>query len=77
MSIAGANEDSTAHGAPGAEADGRPARQGEHNEEVLRELAVSDEEISEFNSRGVLVHARDTNCAPLPARSTPTRRSHT
>ena len=39
----------------------RPARQGEHNEEVLGELGFSDEAISDFTSRGVLVHACDTN----------------
>jgi crotonobetainyl-CoA:carnitine CoA-transferase CaiB-like acyl-CoA transferase len=40
----------------GPEPDRQPARQGEHNEEVLRELGYSDDEISNFTSRGVLVH---------------------
>jgi crotonobetainyl-CoA:carnitine CoA-transferase CaiB-like acyl-CoA transferase len=39
----------------GPEPDRQPARQGEHNEEVLRELGYSDDEISNFASRGVLV----------------------
>jgi crotonobetainyl-CoA:carnitine CoA-transferase CaiB-like acyl-CoA transferase len=42
----------------GAEPDRRPARQGEHNEEVLRELGFSDDEITEFTNSGVLVHTR-------------------
>jgi crotonobetainyl-CoA:carnitine CoA-transferase CaiB-like acyl-CoA transferase len=42
------------------EPDRQPARQGEHNEEVLRELGYNEDEISEFTDRGVLVHARDT-----------------
>jgi crotonobetainyl-CoA:carnitine CoA-transferase CaiB-like acyl-CoA transferase len=45
----------------GAEPDRQPARQGEHNEEVLHELGYSDDEISEFTNRAVLVHARDTH----------------
>jgi crotonobetainyl-CoA:carnitine CoA-transferase CaiB-like acyl-CoA transferase len=45
----------------GPEPDRQPARQGEHNEQVLRELGYSDEEITEFTNSGVLVHARDTN----------------
>jgi crotonobetainyl-CoA:carnitine CoA-transferase CaiB-like acyl-CoA transferase len=44
----------------GAEPDRQPARQGEHNEEVLHELGYSDEEISDFTNRGVVVHTRDT-----------------
>src|ERR1700692_348280 len=39
----------------------QPARQGEHNEEVLRELGCNEDEISEFTDRGVLVHTRDTH----------------
>ena len=46
---------------PGPEPDRQPARQGEHNDEVLRELGYSDDEIIDFISRGVLVHTRDTN----------------
>jgi crotonobetainyl-CoA:carnitine CoA-transferase CaiB-like acyl-CoA transferase len=42
------------------EPDRQPARQGEHNEEVLRELGYNEDEISEFTDRGVLVHTRDT-----------------
>jgi crotonobetainyl-CoA:carnitine CoA-transferase CaiB-like acyl-CoA transferase len=53
--------DATENVDTGPEPDRRPARQGEHNEEVLRELAFSDGEISDFTSRGVLVHAHDTN----------------
>jgi crotonobetainyl-CoA:carnitine CoA-transferase CaiB-like acyl-CoA transferase len=45
----------------GAEPDRQPARQGEHNEEVLHELGYSDDEISDFTNRAVLVHARDTH----------------
>jgi crotonobetainyl-CoA:carnitine CoA-transferase CaiB-like acyl-CoA transferase len=45
----------------GPEPDRQPARQGEHNEEVLRELGYGDGEITEFANRGVLVHAHDTN----------------
>ena len=45
----------------GPEPDRQPARQGEHNDEVLRELGYSDDEIIDFTSRGVLVHTRDTN----------------
>ena len=45
----------------GPEPDRQPARQGEHNEEVLRELGYSDDQIIDFTSRGVLVHTRDTN----------------
>src|ERR1700680_688043 len=44
----------------GPEPDRQPARQGEHNEEVLREFGYSDEEISNFTSRWVLVHNSDT-----------------
>jgi crotonobetainyl-CoA:carnitine CoA-transferase CaiB-like acyl-CoA transferase len=44
----------------GHETDRQPARQGEHNEEVLRELGYSDDEIIDFTKRGVLVHAGDT-----------------
>jgi crotonobetainyl-CoA:carnitine CoA-transferase CaiB-like acyl-CoA transferase len=43
------------------EPDRQPARQGEHNEEVLREFGYSDDEISEFTNSGVLVRTRDTN----------------
>ena len=43
------------------EPDRQPARQGEHNEEVLRELGYNEDEISEFTDRGVLVHTRDTH----------------
>jgi crotonobetainyl-CoA:carnitine CoA-transferase CaiB-like acyl-CoA transferase len=39
----------------------QPARQGERNEEVLRELGYSDDHICDFTNRGVLVHTRDTN----------------
>ena len=35
--------------------DRQPARQGEHNDEVLRELGYSDDEISDFTNRRVLV----------------------
>ena len=52
--------DATETGATG-EPDRQPARQGEHNEEVLRELGYNEDEISEFTDRGVLVHARDTH----------------
>jgi crotonobetainyl-CoA:carnitine CoA-transferase CaiB-like acyl-CoA transferase len=45
----------------GAEPDRQPARQGEHNEEVLHELGYSDDEIIDFTVRGVLVHAGDTH----------------
>jgi crotonobetainyl-CoA:carnitine CoA-transferase CaiB-like acyl-CoA transferase len=45
----------------GPEADRQPARQGEHNDEVLRELGYSDDEIIDFTARGVLVHNRETN----------------
>jgi crotonobetainyl-CoA:carnitine CoA-transferase CaiB-like acyl-CoA transferase len=45
----------------GPEPDRQPARQGEHNDEVLRELGYSDDEISEFANRGVLVHKSHTN----------------
>ena len=45
----------------GQEPDRQPARQGEHNEEVLRELGYSDDEISDFTNRAVLVHTRDTH----------------
>jgi crotonobetainyl-CoA:carnitine CoA-transferase CaiB-like acyl-CoA transferase len=44
----------------GHEPDRQPARQGEHNEEVLREFGYSDDEIIDFTKRGVLVHAGDT-----------------
>jgi crotonobetainyl-CoA:carnitine CoA-transferase CaiB-like acyl-CoA transferase len=44
----------------GPEPDRSPARQGEHNDEVLRELGYSDGEITEFANRGVLVHNSDT-----------------
>ena len=47
-------------GGPGAVA-GCTARQCEHNEEVLCKLGYSDEEISDFTDRGVLIHTRDTN----------------
>ena len=46
----------------GLEPDRQPARQGEHNEEVLREFGYSDDEITEFTNNGVLVRTRDTNC---------------
>jgi crotonobetainyl-CoA:carnitine CoA-transferase CaiB-like acyl-CoA transferase len=45
----------------GPEPDRRPARQGEHNEQVLRELGYGDDEISRFTDSGVLVHTRGTN----------------
>jgi crotonobetainyl-CoA:carnitine CoA-transferase CaiB-like acyl-CoA transferase len=45
----------------GQEPDRQPARQGEHNEEVLHELGYSDDDISDFTIRGVLVHAGDTH----------------
>jgi crotonobetainyl-CoA:carnitine CoA-transferase CaiB-like acyl-CoA transferase len=45
----------------GPEPDRQPARQGEHNDEVLRELGYSDDEITEFANRGVLVHKSHTN----------------
>jgi crotonobetainyl-CoA:carnitine CoA-transferase CaiB-like acyl-CoA transferase len=45
----------------GPEPDRQPARQGEHNEEVLRELGYSDDELSDFTNSGVLVHTGDTN----------------
>jgi len=44
----------------GAEPDRQPARQGEHNGEVLHELGYSDDEIIDFTKRGVLLHAGDT-----------------
>ncbi len=44
----------------GPEPDRRPARQGEHNEEVLRELVYRDDEITDFTADGVLVHNSDT-----------------
>jgi len=44
----------------GPEPDRQPARQGEHNEEVLREFGYSDDEITEFTNTGVLVRTRDT-----------------
>jgi crotonobetainyl-CoA:carnitine CoA-transferase CaiB-like acyl-CoA transferase len=44
----------------GPEPDRQPARQGEHNEEVLRELGYGDDEITNFTVRGVLVHNGDT-----------------
>jgi crotonobetainyl-CoA:carnitine CoA-transferase CaiB-like acyl-CoA transferase len=43
----------------GPEPDRQPARQGEHNDEVLREFGYSDDEISDFAARGVLVHHSD------------------
>jgi crotonobetainyl-CoA:carnitine CoA-transferase CaiB-like acyl-CoA transferase len=45
----------------GPEPDRQPARQGEHNEEVLREFGYSDDEITEFTNSGVLVRTRDTH----------------
>jgi crotonobetainyl-CoA:carnitine CoA-transferase CaiB-like acyl-CoA transferase len=45
---------------PGPEPDRRPARQGEHNDEVLRELGYSDDEITDFTAHGVLVRNSDT-----------------
>jgi len=45
----------------GPELDRQPARQGEHNEEVLREFGYSDDEITEFTNSGVLVRTRDTH----------------
>ncbi|MDT7763853.1 MAG: hypothetical protein QOC63_3273 [Mycobacterium sp.] len=45
----------------GPQPDRQPARQGEHNEEVLRELTFSDEEITDFTNRGVLVRPGDTH----------------
>ena len=45
----------------GQEPDRQPARQGEHNEEVLRELGYSDDEIIDFTQRGVVVQTRDTH----------------
>jgi crotonobetainyl-CoA:carnitine CoA-transferase CaiB-like acyl-CoA transferase len=44
----------------GPEPDRQPARQGEHNDEVLRELGYSEDEITEFTARGVLAHNSDT-----------------
>ncbi|MDT5289601.1 MAG: hypothetical protein QOF88_4490 [Mycobacterium sp.] len=44
----------------GPEPDRPPARQGEHNEVVLRELGYGDDEITNFTARGVLVHNSDT-----------------
>ena len=44
----------------GPEPDRQPARQGEHNEEVLREFGYGVDEISNFASRGVLLHHSDT-----------------
>ena len=38
----------------------QPARQGEHNDEVPRELGYSDTEIIDFTSRGCW-YTRDTN----------------
>jgi crotonobetainyl-CoA:carnitine CoA-transferase CaiB-like acyl-CoA transferase len=45
----------------GIQPNRQPARQGEHNQEVLRELGYNDEEIYGFTNSGVLVHTRDTN----------------
>ncbi|MDT5277117.1 MAG: hypothetical protein QOG95_4049, partial [Mycobacterium sp.] len=45
----------------GAEPDRQPARQGEHNEEVLHELGYSDDQIDDFTNRAVLLHTRGTN----------------
>jgi crotonobetainyl-CoA:carnitine CoA-transferase CaiB-like acyl-CoA transferase len=42
------------------EPDRQAARQGEHNEGVLRELGYTDDEIIDFTARGVLVHNSDT-----------------
>jgi crotonobetainyl-CoA:carnitine CoA-transferase CaiB-like acyl-CoA transferase len=44
----------------GPETNRQPARQGEHNDEVLHELGYNDGEITAFTNRGVLVYARDT-----------------
>jgi crotonobetainyl-CoA:carnitine CoA-transferase CaiB-like acyl-CoA transferase len=44
----------------GPEPDRQPARQGEHNEEVLQDLGYSDDEITNFTNSGVLVHNSDT-----------------
>jgi crotonobetainyl-CoA:carnitine CoA-transferase CaiB-like acyl-CoA transferase len=43
------------------EPDRQSARQGEHNEEVLRELGYDDDQITKLTNTGVLVHTRDTN----------------
>jgi crotonobetainyl-CoA:carnitine CoA-transferase CaiB-like acyl-CoA transferase len=51
----------TETGDTGPELDRQSARQGEHNEEVLRELGYSDDEISHFTHSGVVVHTRDTS----------------
>jgi len=53
--------DATGSGDIGLEPDRQPARQGEHNEEVLRELGFCADEIFDFAQRGVLVHRRDSN----------------
>ncbi|MCW2654327.1 MAG: hypothetical protein QOE41_3370 [Mycobacterium sp.] len=45
----------------GLEPDRQPARQGEHNEDVLRELGYSDDEITDFTTHGVLLHTRNPN----------------
>jgi crotonobetainyl-CoA:carnitine CoA-transferase CaiB-like acyl-CoA transferase len=52
--------DATATVDTGRDPDRRPARQGEHSEEVLRELGYSDDEICHFTNGGVLLHTRDT-----------------
>jgi crotonobetainyl-CoA:carnitine CoA-transferase CaiB-like acyl-CoA transferase len=41
--------------------DRQPARQGEHNEEVLRELGYTDDQITHFTNTGVLLHTRNTH----------------
>jgi crotonobetainyl-CoA:carnitine CoA-transferase CaiB-like acyl-CoA transferase len=48
-------------GGPDAVVEQTPARQGEHNEDVMRELGYSDDEIATLIRTGVLVHGRATN----------------
>ena len=45
----------------GLQPERRSARQGEHNEEVLRELGYTDDQITRLTNAGVLMHTRDTN----------------
>jgi crotonobetainyl-CoA:carnitine CoA-transferase CaiB-like acyl-CoA transferase len=48
-------------GGPDAVVEQTPARQGEHNEDLVRELGYSDDEIATLIKTGVLVHGRGTN----------------